>query len=243
MTDPACPTRTTNLAPLSCRPPLGEASTQPGRVGHLPPADRDFHSPPNRVQATVDGRSQGCQGLFSIFLHRCPCGAQRLARPFREGRDAELGAAQQPAADASRQAVAAGGRAAGVRHPRGDALVRQGASAPGAQPAPPGQSPEFGRRGPDRAVGPQGRTHQALLVPVRRPRQGRAQAQLRGRPRRALARGGQAPGRPSGPHDPEHRRQGLQGVPSGPPQDPPPARPGVLPRHLRRRQGVPRRGA
>ena len=61
----------------------------------------------------------------------------------------------------------------------------------------------------------------------------------------------QAPGRPSGPHDPEHRRQGLQGVwlrralrgSSGVPQDPPPARPGVLPRHLRRRQGVPRRGA
>lgn len=45
-----------------------------------------------------------------------------------------LGSAKQPPADASWEELDARGRAAGVRHSRGDALVRQGASAFGAQP-------------------------------------------------------------------------------------------------------------
>ena len=46
-----------DLSPLHGQMLIGEASTQPGRVGHLAPADRDFHSPPNHVEATLDGRS------------------------------------------------------------------------------------------------------------------------------------------------------------------------------------------
>ena len=55
---------------------------------------------------------------------------------------------------------------------------------------------------------------------------------------RALAQGGQAQGHPDGPHDPDPQRQDVQGVQSRLPQDPPPARQGVLPRHGRHRQGT-----
>ena len=131
------------------------------------------------------------------------------------------GSAKQPPADASREALNARGCVAGVRHSRGDALVRQGASALGAQPPASRPAPEPGRGGAHRAVGPRVRAHQALLVLVRGPRQGQAQARLLGRPRRALAQGGQAQGHPDGPHDPDRRRQDAQGVPGRLPQDPP----------------------
>ena len=88
----------------------------------------------------------------------------RLA-PLSPARRLEgAGSAQQPPADASRETLDARGCAAGVRHSRGDALVRQGASALGARPPASQPAPEPGRGGAHRAAGPRVRAHQALFV-------------------------------------------------------------------------------